>query len=212
MRETTLCGLTRAKKKVLPHRGKTSPFLDEIIQSPYDIEILGKEPSALPTCSKCIEGKLTLKDSENGKFWGCNNFPYCEYKEQPCPHCKKGYPKLNDDNILACDFANRLLLDVLDPIGGHLQQEKGPFSTFWGCSQFRSTGCDFKTKNLDKLEDKNGERPRKNLPWGKPKEVPSVSKVNTQQQQFLKPAKKLDVEKHTKSPTKNNIEELRKRH
>ena len=67
--------LTRAKKKVFlcTEAGNASPFLDEIIQSPFDMEIWGKEPSGLPSCSKCIEGKLTLKDSKNGKFWGCNN-------------------------------------------------------------------------------------------------------------------------------------------
>ena len=60
------------------------------------------------------------------------------------------------------------------PNCGDLQQEKGPF-ILWA-ERNLINWMRFQNENLDKLEDKNGERPRKNLPWGKPKEVPSVQK------------------------------------
>ena len=143
--------LTRAKKKVFvcTESGKMSPFVNELIQSPYQCEIWGKPPSALPQCTKCVEGKLNLKTGPHGNFWSCNNFPYCEHTEQPCPHCKQGYPDVWSKNELKCDFCEQLISSCpRQDCDGHLQQELGPYGPFWGCSKFRDTGCDYKTKHL----------------------------------------------------------------
>ena len=64
--------LTRAKKKVflLCESGNRSVFFDEVIQSEYDFEILGKPIPEEHKCNKCEEGKLRLKSGENfDPFW-----------------------------------------------------------------------------------------------------------------------------------------------
>ena len=162
--------LTRAKKKVFlcTESGNTSQFIDEIIQSPFDSEIWGKEPSTLPNCSKCTEGKLTLKGGRYGNFWGCENFPYCEFKEQPCPHCKIGYPKSDITNQLICDFCDQRILSCPKPeCNGHLQQENGPHGAFWGCSKFRDTGCNYKQKIVATSEEKIIDKKLKKITMGK---------------------------------------------
>ncbi|WP_347832177.1 UvrD-helicase domain-containing protein [uncultured Planktomarina sp.] len=144
--------LTRAKKKVFVSTttGMTSEFVNELIQSPYDCEIRGKQSGALPSCPKCIGGRLALKTGEFGNFWGCNNHPLCNFTSNPCPHCKEGYPRSTPDMILECDVCEQPI-SACPRTGcdGHLQQENGPYGVFWGCSQFRYKGCDYKVKTLN---------------------------------------------------------------
>ena len=109
--------LTRAKKKVFVSTtsGMSSEFVDEVIQSPFDCEIWGRKSTLLPPCSKCVEGKLLLKTSEFGSFWGCNNHPYCEFRSSACPHCKEGYPKIRADKRLICDVCEQIVIACSRP-------------------------------------------------------------------------------------------------
>ena len=199
--------LTRAKKKVYvcTESGKISPFVNELIQSPYQCEIWGKPASALPKCTKCVEGKLTLKTGPHGNFWSCNNFPYCEHTEQPCPHCKQGYPDVWSRNELKCDFCEQLIRGCpRHDCDGHLQQEMGPYGPFWGCSKFRDTGCDYKTKHLSSATPIT---PRGNNQTSIP--LPKIGKQSHKiQKDTDKPATTRSAERLI--PSKENIEELRK--
>ena len=201
--------LTRAKKKVFicTESGKISPFVEELVQSPFQCEIWGKPSSALPKCHKCFEGKLTLKTGPHGNYWSCNNYPYCEHTEQPCPHCKQGYPGQNSVNELRCDVCEQLIVRCPRPdCGGHLQQEIGSYGSFWGCSKFRATGCDYKTKHLPNISQRvtTTADPK---PLSPPKRIKQVPK---------KPDQRLTEKRssHQSSekliPNKENIEQLRK--
>lgn len=199
--------LTRAKKKVFvcTESGKMSPFVNELIQSPYQCEIWGKPPSALPQCTKCIDGKFTLKTGPNGNFWSCNNFPYCEHTEQPCPHCKQGYPDVWRGNELKCDFCEQIIASCpRHGCDGHLQQELGPYGPFWGCSKFRDTGCDYKTKHLPSATPI---APRGNNQTSIPLPKKAKQTLN-KQKETDKPASTRGAERL--KPSKENIEELRK--
>ena len=201
--------LTRAKKKVFicTESGKISPFVDELIQSPYQCEILGKPTSALPKCTKCVEGKLILKTGPYGNFWSCNNFPYCEHTEQPCPHCKQGHPEILSKNELKCDFCEQLIASCpRQDCDGHLQQELGPYGPFWGCSKYRDTGCDYKTKHLSTATKISPQKDNKNtIP------LSSMDKKNPKefnQRAVGPPVSNKRPEKLI--PNKENIKKLRK--
>ena len=201
--------LTRAKKKVFvcTESGKISPFVEELIQGPYQCEIWGKPSTALPKCTKCVEGKLTLKTGPHGNFWSCNNFPYCEHSEQPCPHCKQGYPSRYSMHELRCDVCEQLITSCPKPdCDGHLQQEIGPYGAFWGCSKFRDTGCNYKTKHLSSSTQSipRGFNP-KPLPPPKPvKRVPRDPYQRVTEKQASTRSSERPI------PSKENIEELRK--
>ena len=201
--------MTRAKKKVFvcTESGKISPFVMELIQSPYDCEIWGKPPSSLPNCTKCIEGKLILKAGTKGNFWACNNYPYCEHTEQPCPHCNQGYPNASKGNHLQCDVCEQTIISCpRSNCSGHLQQEIGQYGPFWGCSKFRDTGCNYKTKQIAQASvDKSPQQ------W-------QIAEVNDElsdkkvERHHVQTRTNLPAKKSPQKliPTQENIEELRK--
>ena len=141
--------LTRAKKKVFisTTTGMSSEFVNELIQSPYDCQIRGKRTVSLHNCNKCIAGKMVLRPGPYGNYWQCNNHPYCENKSGACPHCKEGYIPPNTKTPKRCDVCEQPVENCPKKnCNGYLQQENGPHGPFWGCSQFRVTGCDYKAK------------------------------------------------------------------
>jgi DNA topoisomerase-1 len=60
----------------------------------------GKEAKAVAKgkiekeCPQCKEGKLVLRGSIYGKFYGCSNYPKCKYTEK----LGEGSSKKNSDN------------------------------------------------------------------------------------------------------------------
>ncbi|MDE0193525.1 MAG: hypothetical protein OXQ90_19415 [Gammaproteobacteria bacterium] len=76
-----------------------SPFgyilVTELIHGGYDIEVFGRPPQSDEPCPRCIGGGR-LKRRENardqGVFYGCSNFPLCEYTARACPSCGTGLP------------------------------------------------------------------------------------------------------------------------
>ena len=98
---------------MLCESGNRSVFFDEVIQSEYDFEVLGKPIPEEYKCSRCKEGKLRLKSGENfDPFWSCSNFPYCEFKVQTCPLCKQGFPKRifeDEQERIQCDTCEQII-------------------------------------------------------------------------------------------------------
>ncbi len=72
--------ITRAKKHVylLTDEYRTSTFINEIQRKRYDINIREENIS----CPSCKIGKLMLRKTRQGEFYGCSNYPYCDYRKE----------------------------------------------------------------------------------------------------------------------------------
>ena len=85
-----------------------------------------------PECPHCGKGRLIVKEDNGKLFWGCTNFPYCNYtiRDTSIMHTRTHCPKC----------------------GGYLVKRKGKYGEFYGCSNYRSEGpsCDYKTKIIKK--------------------------------------------------------------
>ena len=133
--------LTRAKKKVFinTQSGSVSKFVSEIIQSPYEFSLLGKNPDHEHRCPVCVQGELQLKKGSNGSFWGCSNYPRCENRSQACPHCGKGYPLKSGDREFNCQICEQSVKACPEQdCGGWLEQRNGKYGIFWGCTEYFS--------------------------------------------------------------------------
>ena len=106
---------------------------------------------------------------------------------------------------LKCDFCEQLIRSCpRHDCDGHLQQEMGPYGPFWGCSKFRDTGCDYKTKHLSSATPIT---PRGNNQTSIP--LPKIGRQSQKMQKDTdKPATTRSAERLM--PSKENIEELRK--
>ena len=138
--------LTRAKEKIflLTETGKVSPFVNEVIQSPFDVEIFGREPSTNIPCPECKLGVMNLKEGQFNAFWGCSNYPYCKYTEQACPHCQKGNLSPAGDNKIVCKICEQAV-EKCPTVGctGWLQVRSGKNGNFLGCTEFFKSGCGY---------------------------------------------------------------------
>ena len=138
--------LTRAKDKVflITDSGKASPFINELIQSPFDVEIIGEGLVEARNCSECVTGTLRLKVGDFDPFWGCSNYPYCNHTEQACPHCKKGLPTRGGQGSIVCHVCKQSLESCpKDGCKGWLRMRSGKYGNFWGCTEYLKTGCDY---------------------------------------------------------------------
>ena len=138
--------LTRAKDMVfiITDSGKASPFINEIVQSPFDVEIIGGGPAEIKNCSECETGKLSLKVGDFEPFWGCGNYPYCTHTERACPHCKKGLPARGPKGSIACHVCKQ----SVEPCPrkgckGWLRMRSGKYGNFWGCTEYFKTRCNY---------------------------------------------------------------------
>jgi DNA helicase-4 len=139
--------LTRAKEKVylLTETGKVSPFINEVIQSPFDVEIFGRAPNTNIPCPECRTGVMNLKKGQSSAFWGCSNFPYCKHTEQACPHCHKGYLKPSINNVIVCKICEQSVEKCpTEGCNGWLQVRSGPHGNFLGCTEFFKSDCRYK--------------------------------------------------------------------
>ena len=141
--------LTRAKEKIflLTETGKVSPFINEVIQSPFDVEIFGREPETNVYCPVCKMGVMNLKKGQSSAFWGCSNYPYCEHKEQACPHCHKGYLKPDINTVIVCEICEQSVEKCpAEGCNGWLQVRSGANGNFLGCTEFFKSDCRYTRK------------------------------------------------------------------
>lgn len=79
-------------------------------------------------CPKC-DGHLVIRiGADNEEFYGCSNYPYCEYTapmqvnlSKICPHC-----------------------------GDYMILKKGPHGQFWGCNSYPNSNCPTQQYKIDK--------------------------------------------------------------
>ncbi len=74
--------LTRAKNKVylLVNKNNKSDFVEEII-SKANVKEYNLLENNKNVCPKCGEGNLTLNFGKKHYFYGCSNYPKCDYKK-----------------------------------------------------------------------------------------------------------------------------------
>ena len=139
--------ITRARRQVylLADGGPPSPFVRELMHGRYDIAVFGRLPERDQPCPRCKEGRLERRESRRstGTFYGCSNWPYCEFTMRPCPHCGTGLP-VRADNAHRCRDCGEPLESC--PIcAGWLETKFGRYGRFIGCSNWPD--CKY-TRNL----------------------------------------------------------------
>lgn len=139
--------LTRAIRQVflLAEDGTPSSFVLELIRDFPDIPVFGKPPDAAAPCPSCKKGQLQRRENRRGgSFYGCTNWPLCEYTQRPCPACGKGLVARSGD-ALRCRDCNQDIRNCPRCDDGWLETRMGRHGRFLGCTNWPA--CDF-TRNL----------------------------------------------------------------
>lgn len=138
--------LTRARQRVylVYNPIEASAFVTElrtkkngyaICTDEFDPRRLGPDLSHVQ-CPSCQTGALVPRAGQYGPFVGCNNYPYCEHKESPCPQC--GGLMRHGVHARECiNPACGAVVPLCPQCGGALVERQGPYGTFWGCSNYR---------------------------------------------------------------------------
>jgi len=130
--------ITRARRHafLLATGGPPSPFATELIGGGYDISVFGQPPEHSVSCPRCIEGRLTRRANKtNGSiFHGCSNYPYCEYRQRPCPACREGLP-IKDREQFKCPDCGQSIA-ACPECDGWLETRMGKYGRFLGCTGF----------------------------------------------------------------------------
>lgn len=138
--------LTRARHRVylVYNPMEASSFVLELLnkenQYPictdeFDSELICAEIVHVP-CPKCKMGALVPKTGPHGAFIACNNFPYCDYREQPCPQCD-GLMRRNGHSRECTNPACGTVVPICPKCGGTMVERNGPHGKFWGCINYR---------------------------------------------------------------------------
>ena len=147
--------MTRARRHVhlLADGGPPSPFVQELINGKYVVDVYGRPPEADVPCPKCISGRIERRENSRNKrvFHGCSNWPYCEYKQPSCPSCGMGLP-IRDGNQLRCRDCDQLI-EKCPKCEGFLQTRMGKFGRFLGCANWPD--CDY-TRNIKRKKRTHG--------------------------------------------------------
>ncbi len=121
-----------------------SPFLEEIHTDNEDkVYFLNDPKIKLVNCPECKIGLLKKRTSTNNSkdkhFYGCSNFPRCEYTERVhyCPECNSEMYKDIDKKISKCkndecDFESELCSDCSD----YMIEREGQYGRFLGCLSY----------------------------------------------------------------------------
>ena len=158
--------ITRARRQVflLADGRAPSTFASELVDGGYDINVFGRPPEGDVPCPRCTEGRLTrLENSQDGStFYGCLNYPLCEYTSRPCPQCGNGLP-VEFDGAYRCRDCNGTI-EACPVCGGWLEPRMGKYGRFLGCSNWPD--CDYTRdlrqshKGYSKASDSTRFRPR----------------------------------------------------
>ena len=139
--------MTRARRQVflLADGGPTSSFANELVDGGYDITVFGRTPEADVPCPRCSDGRLVRRQDSRDKntFYGCLNFPLCEYTSRPCPKCWNGLP-VKFDGLYRCRDCDGTV-EACPVCDGWLDIRMGRNGRFVGCSNWPD--CSY-TRNL----------------------------------------------------------------
>ncbi|KDE39839.1 DNA helicase IV [Nitrincola lacisaponensis] len=139
--------LTRAKQRayLVADMAVASDFVVELLKNDYKIELnefeasLAQQLFHLLKCVKCKTGTLVSRQSQFGKFFGCNKYPLCSHKERGCAQC--GSPMTRVDRFKVCVNSEcRHWVPICPKCGAELTLRKGKYGEFWGCRNYRQEG------------------------------------------------------------------------
>lgn len=138
--------MTRARRRVvlLADGGQPSPFIKELLDGEYSVEVFGRLPEKDVSCPVCVEGHLVQRAGSNGTFFGCSNWPYCSYTQSACPHCSQGLPIKSSTGFVCRDCGHPI--ENCPRCDGWLQKKSGKYGLFYGCSNWPS--CNY-TRNAN---------------------------------------------------------------
>jgi DNA helicase-4 len=137
--------ITRARHEVflLTEASSPSKFIQELESKEYrefvDSELCEKD---YPICRVC-GSSLVERNSINGKFWGCMNYPYCDGLGVSCPSCEIGV-LVNINGHGACtdeDCSYTTLVCHGIGCNGFFLPRNGKFGPFYGCSNYPDCKC-----------------------------------------------------------------------
>ena len=136
--------ITRAKRRVflLADGGPPSPFVHELIDDGYDVKVFGRLPENEIPCPRCAKGRLERRSSNwNGStFYGCSNWPYCDYTLSSCPACGTGLP-VRKGGAFRCRDCGRDT-ESCPQCNGWLRPRFSEYGPFLACSNWPD--CDYK--------------------------------------------------------------------
>ena len=142
--------LTRTKEKLFIvcdiHNG--SEFIKEIVNDNTDEEIqfLNERDYVAKHCPECELGSLVERQTEKGSFYGCSNFPLCDYSEEirTCVSCDGNLNKLIEQNVAVCENKNCGCIEALcKKCNSYMSVRKKDDREFLGCSSYFKTGCNY---------------------------------------------------------------------
>jgi len=131
--------ITRARKQVylLADPEYPSSFIKEVLRDDYEYNVAREHEFSMIHCPDCETGFI-IKRERLGKFFSCNNYPYCEYKAKTCPECNDGflYHAQNRSEYQCsnerCNFNAQVCPRCKD--GYLVEREK--YTKFLGCSNY----------------------------------------------------------------------------
>ena len=135
--------LTRARRRVflLADGALPSAFVMELIDDRYDVTVTDTTPQSWVPCPTCVMGRLERRENarDSSTFYGCSNWPYCEFTYSACPVCRTGLPLAEDEHFRCLDCGHTL--EGCPECDGWLQPKTSRFGPFLACSKWPR--CDY---------------------------------------------------------------------
>ena len=147
--------ITRARCGVylLTDGGPPSSFVTELINDGYDVTVFGTQQEQDAACPRCTTGRVVRRKNarDQGTFYGCSHWPYCEHTQSACPHCGSGLP-VKVDGAYSCRGCGQHV-EECPACDGWLKTKSGKNGWFLGCSKWPTCGYtrDVAGPNMAKL-------------------------------------------------------------
>ena len=147
--------LTRARKRVylIADMAVASAFVVELLKNDYKIDLnefstsLSQQLLHLLKCMKCKTGAIVPRESQFGRFFGCNKFPLCSHKERGCASCESQMRRVERFKVCINPDCQRWV-PTCPKCGAEMTKRTGRNGEFWGCRNYRTEGeCCKHTEN-----------------------------------------------------------------
>lgn len=153
--------LTRARHHVylVSDPENMSDFVRELRKGEYPVNELNEDSGENTSwvdeisCPECRNGYLVQKQNNIRRtyFYGCSNYPYCDYTQNGCPKC--GSVQKYVFTHMRCSSDKCKYKEPLCPqCGGILKLRLGKYGKFWGCEHYRGKdplSCNYTVNKID---------------------------------------------------------------
>lgn len=138
--------LTRAKKRVYLVCDMVCPseFIEELIDDKYPIDLNEFEITfmqrfaELIRCIQCETGAMLPRAGKKGDFYGCSNYPLCNYAENGCKTCGSPFQHLGRFKVCTNPDCASWVPTCLK-CGAEMIKRNGRNGEFWGCRNYRGS-------------------------------------------------------------------------